>query len=416
MQRADVLFLLQTTLFKAYTAASSGELRVALYLLQLCCGIIAAAHEYDARHKQLSAAYFIRPDLLLPGDAPFRAMREARNEKAYINLLRITPAVMDDIMSYVDHDWIAWMDGFTDHRRTQRRAGAPSMLDAYAVIALTITYFATTAQAKTLELIFGVGHTVVGRSIAAGIDKLSDALKRMPQAAIRFPNHSKQRLWARMVRDTYGPGPYPERCFFGFVDGLRMTIMEPGDADEQQLFYNGWTRTVNIVNVLAFAPTGEIWFAIINLPGTYNDYTAASDLFERLHTDARLPGYAILGDSAFSSNETDRVVATENFDPELPEVTRQQRDAWPKYQKMVRKAVEWGMRTVQATWPRLKMPLSNSIERRDSVITCCLRLHNVIANSLDHHNEIKTVFMDFYLRGDGHVVPRGTGAVGTGDD
>jgi len=82
-------------------------------------------------------------------------------------------------------------------------------------------------------------------------------------------------------------------------------------------------------------------------------------------------------------------------------MTSLQRKAWACYVLHIRKAVEWGMHTLQAMWPRLTVPLTTDEEDRALLFETTFLLHNLLQREMVHNNQIKTVFQDAFLRGGG---------------
>ena len=60
--------------------------------------------------------------------------------------------------------------------------------------------------------------------------------------------------------------PSLQHCF-GFVDGVWMQVMEPGDEEQQTAHFNGWENCCNISNAICFAPDGCIIWTRYNCPG-----------------------------------------------------------------------------------------------------------------------------------------------------
>ena len=79
-------------------------------------------------------------------------------------------------------------------------------------------------------------------------------------------------------------------------------------------------------------------------------------------------------------------------------MTTAERKAWKRYVLHIRKSVEWGMRTLQAMWPRLTIPLSTDAEDRAKLFETTFRLHNLLQREMVHNNQIKTVFQDAFMR------------------
>jgi hypothetical protein len=115
---------------------------------------------------------------------------------------------------------------------------------------------------RTLKLLFGM--TQVSRHLKVALETLYDTLKHdLPEARIQWPSHKEIQLWADMV-SAWEPGL---RGIFGMVDGLALTIQNPGNPAIQRAYYNGWKRstlhclvglqcvTMVLVSVLSKCPT-----------------------------------------------------------------------------------------------------------------------------------------------------------------
>ena len=91
---------------------------------------------------------------------------------------------------------------------------------------------------------------------------------------------------------------------FGFVDGLWLPILQPGDQYLQNAYYNGWKACCNISNVIVWAPDGTIIWARYNCPGSYHDVTVAAPLFNILQDESRTPIHMqLLGDAGFAKSD-----------------------------------------------------------------------------------------------------------------
>ena len=67
-------------------------------------------------------------------------------------------------------------------------------------------------------------------------------------------------------------------------------------------------------------------------------------------------------------------------------------------QKAKRQGVEWGMRSIQTMWPRIKKALPNDPAKRIARLRLAVYLTNLLAEYVNHHNELKTVYMEAFLR------------------
>jgi hypothetical protein len=229
----------------------------------------------------------------------------------------------------------------------------------------------------------------------------------MPETACAHPSPNDMEDYAKAIEEVRGPCPFPSTRVWGFIDGLRLRMLEPMFSEIQSLYYNGWMKTVNCTNVFIFLPTGKISFAEINNPGREHDFTVSRGAFEKLLDPAKTPLYhVVVGDSAFSSAATDTVVGTpEKYVPPAGDVAglsadqlKKKMEHWFDWCRSVRQSVEHGMRTLQAVWPRLKTPLPSDNAKRGRIIELCVRLHNLNAHYNTHHNQIQTMHLEALLR------------------
>jgi hypothetical protein len=113
------------------------------------------------------------------------------------------------------------------------------------------------------------------------------------------------------------------------------------------------------------------------------------------------PGYSVLGDDAFANVATNDIYATKAYEPaNLPAVfVNENRAKFHKQQLAKRNGVEWGMRTLQALWPRIKMPLPYDTGKRELILRAAIFLNNFVAMHVENHNQLKTVYQEALLRG-----------------
>jgi hypothetical protein len=369
--------------------------------------IIAQADEYDREMKRRSRTYFVRPDLLWPEQAPWAKLKGTRSERGYVHLLRVTPDMLDELLSYVPPEAVAWRDGYTNAARTERRPGPSNMLSSYDCLAAALFHLSSMCRSKHSELVFGVGHTLMSEAITTGLAYLEELLPRLPDAQILWPDAARFDYLGRVVANTYGEPPIPVSMGL-FVDGFRLQIDNPSLAEEQTFWYSGFTKYTCCNNIVVYAADGTIVWASVNHPGSTSDYKASRELFQRCCRVGQLPPRtAICGDDAFSSAETDHFMATRGFKPPWVAITGTTRRRWEGWQKTVRQGVEWGIRTLTGTWMRLRCSLPTDVEKRKQTIMVCIRLHNLIARRMNNHNQLKTVYLDGWIRapGAGGVAP-----------
>jgi len=431
MKTLAFLFPMFCNIFGAYiTTGDPTMLQMAMVLWNAVYSCIGFAAIYDYDTKVSSRTYFLRADLMMPKEAPYYKVLTTGNDHAYLQLLRTNKFIFDRIMQHVREDFKLWRLGFyPDH---SPRPGPVNMLDAPAVIALTLAYLGSTTQARLLELVFGVGHAVLSRDLHEGLVELLHALKLMEETEPTIPNAANMARFADAIEAEHGPCPYPGVRVWSFLDGLRLLAKEPSDSDLQTLFYNGWTHTVGIVNSLLFTPDGKICMAVVNVPGSQHDYSISHSIFAALASPALAAGgFVSAADSAFCSAHTNTFIAAKegafyvvlmlrlsqfcslskhhctppplsdfvpppaSVDPLNPGSQKRRFNVWIQ---AVRQSVEHGMRSFQSLYCRIKTALPADAASRQQILSICLRLHNLNAHFLANHNQVTTQYLDGMLR------------------
>jgi hypothetical protein len=241
---------------------------------------------------------------------------------------------------------------------------------------------------------------VLERDLELGLAALLNALRGMPETDCEWPSPARMEEMHRAIEEVRGPCPYPSVRVFGWIDGLRLRMLNPDSVLEQTLWYNKWFGSANATNILVGTGTGKFIVAILNNPGSRHDFTVARPVFERL-ASIQTPLYHILaGDSAFASNATNTLIGTkETYIPPAADVAgktarelRSMRKRWVSWIGAVRQSTEHMMRTLQAVWGRLKTKLTANAEERARIIETCVRLHNFNAEYMTSHNQAQTMY------------------------
>jgi hypothetical protein len=155
----------------------------------------------------------------------------------------------------------------------------------------------------------------------------------------------------------------------------------------QNTYYNGWTCSHYCSCILAFASDGTIMYAILNAPGSWHDSTIAEPLYNQLlrHTP---PGYRVISDTAFprkSARLQSRILAPVKRGDQLPTDAHDFAYLQLLNEQLVsaRQAAEWGMRSIQGLFARLKLPLPASNHGfRLKLLQVVCRLHQLRCQSV----------------------------------
>jgi hypothetical protein len=118
---------------------------------------------------------------------------------------------------------------------------------------------------------------------------------------------------------------------------------------------------------------GTVIACVINAPGSWHDAHVARPIFEQLRTQAP-KGYYLVADSAFlcgASLVKDKIKAPLKGGSVVPGDHQELTELLA----FNRQTAEWGMRTIQGSFSRLRVPLLiNDENARKELLETCLRL------------------------------------------
>lgn len=146
--------------------------------------------------------------------------------------------------------------------------------------------------------------------------------------------------------------------------------------------------------------SGIIIAARTNAPGSWHDSRVAKEIYAALrdHTPA---GYYIMADTAFpcGSNDINGRICTplkqgQTLQGSAADI--EERMAFNRELLSYRQTAEWGMRSLQGAFGRLRIPLNISDkEARGDLIEICVHLHNLHSKKVGI-NQICTVYMNHW--------------------
>jgi DDE superfamily endonuclease len=246
-----------------------------------------------------------------------------------------------------------------------------------------------------LQIIFGITAGILSLWLRFGRRLLLKMLRSDPLASVSMPTAEEIDGFVSAVTAKY---PALTNCW-GAMDGLKIRLERAGNSRVQNIFFNGWTHDHYISNLFLFSPDGKIRACYINAPGTMNDSTMAKwgRIYDKIDELYASRGVKIVVDSAFASDRRDSVYKSyqNNFDQNgnIRQNAEIQRQA-----TAVRQMSEWGMRALQASFPRLKdrMIYEEKGERR-LILNLIVFLYNYRA-SVVGLNQIQSVYMPWLER------------------
>jgi hypothetical protein len=152
-------------------------------------------------------------------------------------------------------------------------------------------------------------------------------------------------------------------------------------------------------NVFAYGPDGKVFLCAINFPGSWPDGSITANILPYIRNN--IGNYKMCVDQGFprsgdahlilvgpiSKRQAKRLAL--NLRPYLLRISN--------IYTSLRQASEWGMRSLQGTFPRCKKRLPGNAEKRKKVIQSIVLIHN-FRTELVGLNQISTVFDPEYER------------------
>ena len=240
----------------------------------------------------------------------------------------------------------------------------------------------------TLSVVFGMTGSNVQRYLYFVRQILLRVLANHPAAAIRLPTAEKIQEYQAAVEERH---PMLENVWCCF-DGLQLEIECNGDQDTQRQFFNTSCKSSHFVmSLLVFCPDGTIPIAVFNVPGCVHDSKIATigGVYDKLENIYNEFGAISVGDSAFCASKGDFVIRSSSRDREGGQ------SQFNIQATSLRQASEWGMRAIQASFPRLKDVVKlEDFGERGYIMHVMLLLHNLRARKVGI-NQIRSTYMDY---------------------
>jgi hypothetical protein len=283
-------------------------------------------------------------------------------------------------------------------RLKQRKGGRPASLDTKGKLALLLYHLHGKMDQRDLCQIFGIIPSTCSVTLSTMMPLLLEILKQEKDARIQYPQEEAEfKAFADQIAVRHPDLP----CnVFGFMDGVFFRNLNHPDKLIQNGYYNGWKSGTSVTNVLVFTPDGCICWAAINRPGSWHDARVVIPLYDKLQNHTP-PGYKLIADAAFNDRNQRNHIITPFKKGQFEQV-----DPAPLQAQLAlhfaivsaRQPAEWGMRALQAAFPRLNVPLSASnTAYNQTLLSLCIHLYNFRTRRLGMLNQIQTVFSSDYI-------------------
>jgi DDE superfamily endonuclease len=266
--------------------------------------------------------------------------------------------------------------------------GRKRLMAAEDCLGLVLAWTRTRGTNMVLQLIFGMTGTPVSMYLRFARRVLIRVLVQEPDSAIRIPDNDTIVKYQEAVKERH-PALQNVWCT---MDGLKILLQQSGDTTIQNNYYNGWTHDHYVSAVIVFCPDGTIPAACYNVPGCVHDSTIAEwgNLYSKLERVYESPvrGKCTV-DSAFCKKRCLFLIKSQQADPDAGDA-----DAAEIIEaKSMRQSAEWGMRSFQSSFPRLKDRfIYEEFGERRIIMKMCLLLYNLRARRVGI-NQIRNTYM-----------------------
>ena len=277
-------------------------------------------------------------------------------------------------------------------RLSGKPGGRPRMINAVMGLGLVLVWTRTRGSLKVLQLIFGLTANPLSVWLRFGRRILVKVLAGHPDARVELPSPQEVTRFKQLIRNKY-----PNLVnIWAAMDGLKLLVAT--NEAVQNMFYNGWTHDHYVSNLFVFSPDGLIRACLLNAPGSWHDSTLASvssiyDKLDEINDRERTHGGAqVVVDSAFGRESRPSLLKSHQTNFDQDGNVRMNQNIHHAATS-VRQLSEWGMRGLQASFPRLKdrLPYEEVGEWR-IILRMIVLLYNFRASTVGF-NQIQTVYM-----------------------
>jgi hypothetical protein len=266
-------------------------------------------------------------------------------------------------------------------------------------LGLVLVWTRTRGSLNVLQLVFGLTYSNLSVYLRFGIRLMVETFKNDPLARVAIPSGEDIESFKVAFAERH---PLLTDCW-ATMDGLKLYLQSSGNSDIQERFYNGWTHDHYVTSVFCFCPDGTIPIAFFNVPGCVHDSQVAEfgRIYDKLERVYQTTGGMCCVDSAFASVSRDFLYKScqDQLGSKAPTRRERKLDLQKKRQATsARQTAEWGMLTMQASFPRVKdrFVYEERGERR-IVLKMFVLLYNMRARMVGI-NQIRNTYMKYLER------------------
>ena len=350
-------------------------------------------------YNQLRRSVIRRNALHDPLNSAFMHLYRSMQDDALITLCGFDHAAFNRLLTLFRPMFKAYTPYPQSHnnrghmrRLTRRNRGRRRKITAVMCLGLVLAWTRTRGSRKVLQLIFGFTANPLSVWLRFGRRILVKVLAKHPDAKVELPTPEEIAVFKQSIQAKYP-------CLaniWAAMDGLKLCVA--ANPLTQNMFYNGWTHDHYVSNLFVYSPDGKIRACFINAPGSWHDSTLASisniyNKLDELHERERDNGGArVVVDSAFGRENRPSLLKSHQSNFDNDGNVRMRRVVF-RAATSVRQLSEWGMRGLQASFPRLKdrLPYEEVGERR-VILRLIALLYNFRASTVGF-NQIQTTYM-----------------------
>jgi DDE superfamily endonuclease len=344
-------------------------------------------HLHDRRIPRAALEY--------PNSSAWRALGGSGNDLALITLTGLDFSVfnwLEQKFTPIHNQYSPFISPNGEIVEINPNQGQHCMLSGRDCLGLYLAWTQTRGSNMLLQIIFGLTGTPISMYIRFARRILIKVLQAEDDAAIKLPSDKKVEEYKAAIANRH---PLLQNVWCS-MDGLKLRLHRPADGITQNMFYNGWTHDHYVSAVFVFCPDGTIPMCCFNVPGSIHNSKIAEwgNIYKKLRKVYERTGGICTADSAFSMRCSLFILKTGGF---LATNNAAEFARWVHLNRQttsMRQTAEWGMRSMQASFPRLKDRIVYEEHgERKLIMQLCILLHNLCARRVGI-NQIKSVYME----------------------
>jgi len=289
--------------------------------------------------------------------SPWRKLLASQNDQAYITMMGFDCESFSMILekfgpifsTHTPFDKSGMIVEF-EHIRGRKRVVQPE-----DCLGLVLVWTRTRGSMNVLQLVFGLTYSNLSVYLRFGIRLIVEIFSDDPLARVAIPSAVEIESFKAAFAERH---PILNDCW-ATMDGLKLYLQQAGTGEIQERFYNGWTHDHYVTSVFCFCPDGTIPIAFFNVPGSVHDSQVAElgRIYHKLEKVYERTGGKCCVDSAFGNLERAYLLKSgqDLLGSSAPTRHEQSREHQLRRQTTsARQTAEWGMLTIQASFPRVK--------------------------------------------------------------